>query len=1185
MIKRSLQFGFVVVCLCLLLPGLNWLEAQTVTARLEGVVSDASGAVIPNVNVELVNEATNVRQTTVSDTRGWYYFPLLPPGHYKLTVAVTGFKTFERSGMVLEVQQSARVDVVLSPGDLSVKVEVTGEAPRLDAVDATMGRVVDNTSLLSMPLGSRSPLALAQLAPGITPVGGYKSGGGNAGLSANGGRLDQTDVLLDGVSLNVMEHNSGIQQLQIEPKVETIQEFKVQTDNFSAEYGNSGAAVISMVSRSGTNELRGSLFEFHQNNHLNANNFFSNRAGAGLPVWRYNQMGGAVGGPVYIPKVYDGRNKTFFFVHHERTAVPGSRLTERDTVPTEAQKAGDFSQTLASNGQVIQIFDPATAHKDVSGTWIRDAFPGNKIPSSRVNAVAAKVMSYYPAANQPGVVANFYADGNTKNTWYEQTIKIDHNFSERQRTYVRYTRDHSTDRSTKNLWGEGNIMVPNNFNQSDTTPWSAVADYTNVLSPTAVLNLRVGVTRTLSSYDTQSNTGSFLGSTLGFGQDIQAQQTPMFYLEDYGQTGPSIWNRQMRGSDISHFMASLSKVIGAHSIKIGGEARLARLNYGQPGIATASFNFCRQETMSHPLTGNSAEGNALASFMLGWGGACNMGNGAGQSYDLTSLAASRSYGGYIQDDFRLTNKLTLNLGLRYEVQLPATERHNRFTSFDLSAPSPLASAVKSAADCPACANLKGGYTFMNSDNRRAYDTDWNDFAPRFGFAYQFMPRMVVRGGYGIYFGLSSAGLTAELGDGFITSTPWKYSSDGGITQNATIVNPFPNGINQPVGSANGMMQGVGDVAYGPNRANNVTPLLQQWNLSVQRELGFNSVVEVAYSATKGTHLGFGTMRTIHSLFDANYLSMGDKLLDQVTNPFYGLVPATSTMATPTIQRRYLLTAYPQFSYYSERPGPAIANSIYHGLQLKFRKRLSHGLQSTVHYTFSKSISDSDSADDPNTDWLGGAIGINGSGRPRVQNWGNLRLERSPSTFDIPHRFVADFSYQLPIGRHQLLGADWNRALDLLAGGWQLNAIIIASSGVPLAPHLQGNGTIGGIGAAQRPNVIGDPCTSGSIESRLDGYLDANAFSRPASWVSGTAPRTMGYCRAPGFHGMDASVFKQFMLNEGRTRYVEIRAEAFNLTNTPIFAVPNTTWGASGFGLISSQSNGPRSVQLAAKLYF
>ncbi|MEN6607528.1 MAG: carboxypeptidase regulatory-like domain-containing protein, partial [Bryobacteraceae bacterium] len=1026
--SRVFKLSIVLLAAWFVLPALTpQLAAQTITATLEGVVSDASGAVVPGAKVDVTNERTNVTQTKTSDERGRYYFPLLPPGSYKLTVAVTGFKTFERSGMVLEVQQSARVDVALSPGDLAVKIEVTGEAPRLDAVDATMGRVVDNTSLLSMPLGSRSPLALAQLAPGITSVGGYKSGGGISSLSANGGRLDQTDVLLDGVSLNVMEHNSGIQQLQIEPKVETIQEFKIQTDNFSAEYGSSGAAVISMVSRSGTNELHGSLFEFHQNNHLNANGFFNNKAGAKLPVSRHNQLGGTVGGPVYIPKVYDGRNKTFFFVHHERISVPGSRLTERDTVPTALEKAGDFSKSMNSSGQLLTIYDPATAYKDGSGTWVRNPFAGNVVPKARFNAVAAKVISYYPDPNQSGVVANYYADGNTTNTWYEQTVKMDQYFTALQRLTVRYTRDHSTSGSTTNLWGDGNIMVPNNFNKSDSTPWSAAADYTNALSPTMVLNLRLGFTRTLSSYDTQSNTGSFDSSSLGFAQDIQAQQTPMFYLEDYGQTGPSIWNRQMRASDITHISGSLNKVAGAHTIKMGGEARLSRLNYGQPGIATASFNFCRQETMSHPLSGNSAEGNALASFMLGWGGACNMGNGAGQSYDLTSLAAARSYGGYLQDDIRITPKLTINMGIRYEVQLPSTERHNRYTTFDMDAPSPLASAVKGAANCPACADLRGGYVFMSDKNRRAYNTDRNDIGPRFGFAYQFAPHMVLRGGYGIYYGLSSAGLTAELGDGFITSTAWNYSSDGGITQNATLVNPFPNGIDQPVGSANGMMQGVGDVAYGPNPENNVTPYFQQWNLSVQRELGFNSVIEIAYSGTKGTHLGFGTMRTAPSLFDASYLtSLGDKLLEQVPNPFYGLVPATSSMATPTIQRRYLLSRFPQFYYYSERPGPPIASSIYHGLQFKFRKRLSHGLQTTIHYTFSKAITDSDAADDPNVDWLGGAIGINGSGRPRVQNWGNLRLERSESTFDIKHRFVADFSYQLPIGRNQAIGKNWNR---------------------------------------------------------------------------------------------------------------------------------------------------------------
>jgi hypothetical protein len=365
---------------------------------------------------------------------------------------------------------------------------------------------------------------------------------------------------------------------------------------------------------------------------------------------------------------------------------------------------------------------------------------------------------------------------------------------------------------------------------------------------------------------------------------------------------------------------------------------------------------------------------------------------------------------------------------------------------------------------------------------------------------------------------------------------------------------------------------------------NTTPRTQQWGLSLERELPSNSVFELAYSATKGTHLGFGTLRSYLSYVDPVYEKLGAALFDQVPNPFYGLVPATSALSTPTVSRRQLLSRYPQYSLVSMRPGPPRGNSIYHSMIAKFTKQLSHGLQMTASYTFSKSISDSDSADDPNVDWLTGSIGENSGGRARVQDSSNLRLERSVSQFVIPHRFLMDFSYRLPVGRGQMLGANWGRALDLIAGGWQLNGVMQANSGTPLVPHMSG-GTVAesGLGNVQRPNVVGDPNTSGSIVDRLNHYLDPNAFTIPAAFVDGTAPRVMGYARAPGFHGINASIFKQFHLTEAR--YGEFRWEAYNLTNTPIFGVPGTTVGSSSFGVISSQANSPRSMRMVLKFYF
>lgn len=1170
------------------------LAAQSFTATLEGLVTDSSNSIIPGAKVVLTNEGTNVKLARDTDNRGYYFFTMLPPGNYRLEVMQSGFKTYSRTGIVLQVQQAARVDVALSLGEISTKVEVSGEAPRLDTVDATLGRVVDNKSMLDMPLGSRNPLALAVLTPGLVPVGGYPSGGG-VNFSANGGRLSQTDVLLDGVSLTVMEHNSGIQQIQLTPTVETVQEFKVQTNSFGAEYGNTGGAVIGMVSRSGTNQLHGDLFEFHRNNVLTANTFFANRNGDDVSVYSWNQFGGVLGGPVYIPKVYDGRNKTFFFVHHERTKTPASKIIEQDTVPTALEKSGDFSRTFDSQGNLITIYDPSTVTQNSSGTWSRTAFAGNVIPTSMWSSVAAKAIAYYPNPTGDGTgpahLNNYYATGRSENAWNEWTVKIDHNFNDRQRVSGRYTRDDTNNRPLHNLWGdcpsgapseycqEGNFMASSNSTYTIDKPQNAIVDYTHVLSPTTVLNLRAGVTRQLWRQDGFGAIGSFDSSVLGFtGPSLQIQNSPGFSIDGYSNLGVAS-NRIVENSTTYQVIGDLTRVMGKHTFKAGGDARFAYLNYGQPGISTASFSFSRQATMSEPLSASALQGNALASFLLGWG------SSGSQGVDLTSLVAARTYNTYIQDDFHVTRKLTLNFGLRWELLLPSTERHNRSTTINLNATSPLAGKVSSSS-CPACSNLRGGYEFASSSNRRMYETHWNDLAPRFGFAYQLFDRTAVRGGYGLFYGLSSGQLTAELGDGFVTSTTWNTSTDGGIHQLYSLSNPFPNGINLPAGSSNGLSQGLGDVLYGPMKGLNVTPQIQQWSLSVQHQLRGNSVVQLAYSGSKGTHLGSGGMRRWANLIDPSYASLGDALFDQVKNPFYGLVPSTSSLATETVSRLQLLRPYPQYSGISARPGPPNANSIYHALQLQFTKRFSQGLQATAHYTFSKSIDDASSADDPNLDWLTSSINGWGGGRARVQDYSNLRLERSVSTFDIPHRFIVDFSYELPIGRGRALGKDWNRWVDAVAGGWQVNGILTLESGVPLIPHVATSVLAeSSQGMKQRPNILSNPTVDGSVESKLNNYLNAAAFSTPAAYKDGTAPRTMGYARGPGFHQADISMFKQFYLSENRSRYLQLRGEAFNFTNTPVFGLPGTTVGDSSFGVISSQANGARTVQLGAKLYF
>jgi hypothetical protein len=1212
------------------------LFAQSYTATLEGLVTDQSGAVIPGAKVIVTNEATNLGRNTVTDALGHYFFTLLPPGSYRLEASSTGFKGFVRTGMVLEVQQAVRVDVQLVPGAITTKVEVKDVAPRLDNVNATEGRVVDSHSMLDLPVSaqSRNPTAFAQLTPGIVNPGGYESGGG-VNFSANGGRLDLTDIVLDGVSTSVQEHNSGIQGFQYNPTVESVQEFKVQTNSFGAEYGNSAGALITMVTRSGTNQLHGDVFEFHQENAFDANSFFSNENGGSVGHYVYNRFGGVVGGPVYIPKVWDGRNKTFFFFAYEQEKIPGSTTKEYDTVPTAAERQGDFSKSFNGDGTPVELFDPNTAQQNANGTWVRSPIPGNIINPSNWSSVAKSVIPFYPSPTSTGTgpahIDNFYGQGTATSSWNERSIKIDHNFTVNQRLSARYSRDFSNSVSP-NLWGScpssaaslpycgngaGNFMAPMNNGFSSNKSQNAVVDYTNTLSPTTILNFRAGVSRLNAPSGINGELGYFNEHDLGFKDSVsmQVQRAPSFFFQGYpngddtnnSSMGPNVWAGNINAADIIHAMGSVTKVKGKNTFKMGAEARFSRLNYAQPQYNTASFVFCNAETGQQPLNPVADQGNGLASFMLGWGSSSGCGYTAGQSFNPVSLAAARTYSAYIQDDFHATSKLTVNIGLRYEVPMPATERHNRNNWIDLQVASPVQSGVSSfmtatslagaglpagdptswATACPGCSNLTGGYIYTDSSMRTTYNTDITNWAPRIGFDYQFRPNMVVRGGYGIYYGLNNAQQIGWLGDGYSASTNFIPSKDGGVTQYASIDNPFPAGIVPMTGSSLGLLQSIGSEPNAAERNLSPSPRIQQYSLSIERELRGNSKVEIAYSGSKGNSLGYGTMRGWASFFPVSDLSLGSHLFDQYPNPFNGVVPATADESGPTISLWELLQNHPEFYYISGKPGPPWGNSLYHSAYIEFTRRMSNGLQATVSYTYSKLIDDSESPDDPNVDWLVGGINANGGNRPRTQDWGNLKAsDRSVSIMDTPNRFVADFIYQLPIGHGHSFGGQWSKTLDMLAGGWQFNGLATISSGPPLIPHLA-NKSFLETGVYQRPNMVAGQTVvePGSVVSKLNKYLNPAAFSQPAAYTFGTAPRTLSYARGPGFHGADLSLFKQFYLNHEKERYFELRLEALNAFNTPIFSVPDTTYGDGSFGQITGQVNGNRVVQLGGKFYF
>ncbi len=1152
---RREQGGAVLLALVLtILAGPNKASGQAFTATMQGTVRDVSEGLVAGASVLLINEKTGVRAEIRSSERGSYFIGFVQPGAYRLEVSAKGFQTFLRTGLDLQVQQQATVDVVLKPGEVTTIVEVAGTAPLLGTVNATLGRVVDNRAVLSLPLGGRGSLDLVVLTPGVV------GGPGNTGTNfvSNGTRNSQADVLIDGVSVTGQEPNGGVSDATFRPTVEAIQEFKVQTNSFSAEYGNTGGVVVNMVTRSGSNQFHGTLFEFHQRNNLNANNFFANRVGRPLTEFRRNQFGGVIGGPVVIPKSYDGRNRTFFFAQLEGMRQR-SQGTVTTTVPTAIERNGDFSQSLDGQGRLIRIFDPYALVEE-GGRQVRMGLPGNRVPLSRMSRVARNAIAFYPNATNDGAPFtrqnNFFNSGSNPANTNQLSFKLDHNLSDRHRFSGRFSRDYNLFEQS-NFWG--NEMNPFSSRMSTGNTNNIIADYTQTVSPTMMLSLRWGSSRKLGRQEPFADQIDL--SKFGFSGPMSTELPPQFVPEGYSAVGPHLSYRVRRVEEAHHAVASLTRILGRHTFKFGGDARLYRLNFAQPGINYVVFNFNRRITMRDPFRADNTEGNGLASFLLGWG------SGGAQTIDLSTASASQSYGWFLNDDIQVTKRLSLNIGLRYEYDTPFTERFNRLGWVDLNAASPLR--------VPALGDLRGGIVYSSDNMRSPFDADTNNFAPRLGLAYQVTGGTVLRAGYGIYYGISPAGPTKFLAQGFTTSTGWQTSLDAGLTQFASLDSPFPNGIAQPIGSSQGLSSFLGQ-GIGGNRLWKrdwgVKPYYQQWSLSLQRELPGSAVFEVVYSGSRGVHLTFGSFQSINRIDPANW-ALGDRLNEQVANPFFGIITdPQATLSQPRILRSQLLRPYPQFTGISALPGPPIGNSSYHGLQLVYTKRLSHGLSLSASYTFSKLIDDSSFSG--NTGWLGGASGL--------QSYGNLRLERALSIFHIPQRLVGDFSYALPFGRGRTIGSQLSRWANGILGGWQVNGIVTFQSGSALQPALTG-GILPDSG--QRANLLGNPAISGPVVDRLNGYLSASAFGRPLPYTLGNAPRTLVSVRGPGISNADLSLFKELHLTADGPRYFQIRAEAFNATNTPRFGNPNMTWGSTAFGLIGGQANGPRAMQLALKFYF
>ena len=1115
--------------------------SQQVTGTITGGVTDTSGAAVAGVEVRLSNAQTGLSRSTKSSEDGGYRFLVLQPGIYSLQASLAGFKAVRRDSIIVEADRSIAVPVSLEVGAVTEVVEVTGGAPLLEPNTSSLGTVMDSRKVSELPLNGRNPLGLANLIPTVRGIGFF---GGQvlsswrlAAVSIGGGPPLANGFLVDGIASEKLT----IAGTQTFLSIDATQEFKVLTNAMSAEFGRTAGGIISLVSKSGTNTFHGNLFEFLRNDNLNANDFFANRAGRRVAPLAYNQFGGTLGGPVK-------KNKIFFFANYEAFFERRS-VQSLITSPTAQQRAGDFSDTRTANGSLITIFDPTTTRANPEGGFIRDAFPGNTIPASRIDAVGRNALTYFPPPNLPGAAntraQNAFLQGPGPIDRHAITAKGDWNISASRRISGRYTWD-DLNWKFASVWNtaaepDGRaVLIPRN---------SASLNYNETITPTLLLEARTGFNREHENFSTPSEGFDItkLGLPAAFKQQAYAGKGaatgrfPTFNVGDAANFGAIASRGSPSHTTLSS--AALTKIAGAHTIKTGYEHRFYAINeYGRE-FSVGTYTFNRGFTQGpNPVQAGANAGFGVASLLLGT-------PASGFARLQTDGTASVKYhAAFVQDDWKITRRLTLNLGLRWELEAPPTDRYNVLSTFDPNVASPL--------QVPGLA-LRGGLTYpgIGGASRFQRDLNWNDFGPRFGFAYQLRPKTVVRGGFGVMYVPITVSLSRT---GYTNDTPMVSSLDGGLTPADRMSNPFPNGLTPPTGSKEGLLTGVGTSIVGQLK-NAQRGYTEQWNFTIQHEPWNNWLFEVAWVGNHGVRL-FADSRNLNQISDANF-AQGAALAQSVPNPFRGVINS-GPLSGANITRQQSLLPFPQFTGVTGGYS-FINNAIYHALAIKVEKRMSRGLSFLMAYTGAKLIDDGANS---------GQVRPGAAVTTTVQNWNNMRAERSKSSQDVPQRVVFSALWEIPFGK---AGSAFKRQV---IGGWQLNAIQTIESGTPIALAA----TIAGGG--NRPNAV--PGIQAKLDNpTIDRWFNTDAFSTPAGYTYGNVSRTLPNLHTDSLYNIDLSLFKNFTIRENVK--LQFRAEAFNFTNTPTFGEPGRALNSATFGVVTAQAFNPkpREVQLALRLTF
>lgn len=1126
----------------LFLISLPCLVAQTFTGTITGTVTDANGAAIAGAKVTARNEATNdIRQVTTS-AEGAYIFSQLIPASYEVSAENAGFKKAVSTGAVLRVNQTLELNIALQVGDVSQSIEVSAGVTLLDTQSANRAVTLDQQAVLDLPSNARNPFQLVHINAGVIAV---RTGISQATqdqnhnrFSMNGGRGQAGLTLIDGVPAAAVDWGGLIAS----PSVDSVQEMNIQRNQFDAQFGKSDGGAVNMITKGGSNQIHGSIFEYLRNDKLDANAWANNRSGLARPVFQRNQFGASIGGPISKSK------RLFYFGTYEgmRQQSPSTTIT---TVPTALQRAGNFSQTRNANGTLSTIYDPFTTRVNPAGGFIRDAFPNNTIPTSMIDPVAAKVMALYPAGNSAGdpttQTLNFALADKTRTVNDRMDLRIDWAKNEKFTMFGRMTKAWQENVAPK-FFGNG---ADTNF--SDINPrHHVVIGATFTPSPTWVLNVLFGSGRWRENQisPSQGMNATSLGLPAGLVSQFQAQTLPAFTMQGYATIGNPRWLNAPR--ETHNLQVNMTKELGKHSLKFGWMGEIARLN--NTDFNTPTFNFTRGLT-SGPVAAAAATttGDGIASLLLG------VGAGGSAPINAATAVTAPYYGVYLQDAWRVTRRLTLNIGIRWEAQLGRTERYNRFNNFDANVASPLAQAT----GLP----LKGGLVFASDSNRTAWDTAWANFAPRIGMAYKLTDKLVLRGGYGIFYPQTGGGTN----QGFATTTTWVSTIGGdGINPNPNglLRNPYPQGLNQPIGSTQGLNTQVGDsVNFFPR--NHPLGYVQNFSFDIQYEIKRGMVFEIGFTGSQGRKLLYGTGQQANQL-EPRYLSQGAALDAAVPNPFFGVIP-TGVLSGRTVPANRLLRPYPQFTSVNLSGDTPGSSSSFNALVVRYNWQISGGLNLLTTYQWSKAI-------DNASEWQGWEVG------DTMRDYYNQRVDRSISAHDLPHSFVNALVYEMPVGKGRKYLANMHPVANAIVGGWQVSSIVRFGSGLPLgftAPNTLSNYGF----QIQRPNVA-DLKTAAVDSPTPDRWFNTAAFTRPGTYEIGNMTRWASNIRFGPTNHADVAILKNFRFME---RFkVQFRAEMFNVTNTPQFGRANTDISSPNFGVVTGTTNvGPRNVQMGLRIQF